>query len=91
MKKPISGLLSRRVRDLSSFIAMDILEQSQELERAGHDVVNLSIGEPDFPAPLAVKKATAAALLKDRTKYTHSMGMPELREAICRHYWKRYR
>lgn len=91
MKKPISNPLSRRVRDLSSFIAMEVLEQSQAMTRRGQDVINLSVGEPDFPAPQAVKRATAEALLNDRTKYTHSMGMPELREEICRHYWKRYR
>jgi len=83
--------LSRRVRGLRSFIAMDILEKSQGMAQLGHDVISFSVGEPDFPAPRAVKAAAAAALKRDFTKYTHSLGMPELREAICDHYRKRYR
>lgn len=82
--------LSHKSRYLSSFIAMDVLEASQALIRRGHDVVSLSVGEPDFPAPEAVKKATIKAIQQDATRYTHSMGMPELREAICQHYLTRY-
>ncbi len=87
---PLS-LLSRRSRQLRSFIAMDVLEKSQGMAQLGHDVISFSVGEPDFPAPQAVKAAAIEALRRDFTKYTHSLGMPELREAICAHYRKRYR
>ncbi len=69
---------------------MDVLEAGQDLKLQGHDVISLSIGEPDFPAPAAVKRATMEAIRRDATKYTHSLGMPELREAICHHYRTRY-
>lgn len=82
--------ISRKARTLSSFIAMDILEEGQAQARKGHDVIHLSIGEPDFPAPPPVKKATIQAIREDFTRYTHSLGMPELREAIARHYHRRY-
>jgi (5-formylfuran-3-yl)methyl phosphate transaminase len=84
-------LISSKSKGLTSFIAMDVLEASQELRRQGKDVISLSVGEPDFPAPAVVKRATIEAIRKDVTKYTHSQGMPELREAICRHYFKRYK
>ncbi len=70
---------------------MDVLEKSQGMAQLGHDVISFSVGEPDFPPPRAVKAAAIAALRKDFTKYTHSLGLPALREAICAHYLKRYR
>lgn len=84
-------LLSRRSKQLRSFIAMDVLEKSQGMAQLGHDVISFSVGEPDFPAPKAVKTAAIEALRQDFTKYTHSLGMPELREAICEHYLHRYK
>lgn len=82
--------MARRVRPLTSFIAMDILEQAQALRRQGSDVISLALGEPDFPAPAVVKRETIQAVRENFTQYTHSQGMPELREAICAHYLKRY-
>jgi len=82
---------SRKTQKLRSFIAMDILEATQKLAREGRDVISFSIGEPDFPAPEAVKQETIRAIQQDFTQYTHSMGLPELREAICDHYRERYR
>jgi aspartate/methionine/tyrosine aminotransferase len=83
-------MLSRRVQKLTSFIAMDILEESQNLQTKGHDVISFSVGEPDFPAPEVVRRATIEAIEGGRTKYTHSLGMPELRAAIADHYRRRY-
>src|SRR5918996_815920 len=83
--------LSRRSLSLSSFLAMEVLEKIQGMAALGHDVISFSVGEPDFPAPKAVKEAAAKGLRRDFTKYTHSLGMIELREAICAHYRKRYR
>jgi aspartate/methionine/tyrosine aminotransferase len=89
-KNLIPKQASRRAQTLSSFIAMDILEEGQAQQRKGHDVISLSIGEPDFPAPQVVKEATIRAIREDFTRYTHSLGMPELREAIAQHYRNRY-
>ncbi|MCE9624754.1 MAG: pyridoxal phosphate-dependent aminotransferase [Deltaproteobacteria bacterium] len=82
--------LARRTEKLRSFIAMDVLEKVQGMAQLGHDVISFSVGEPDFPPPRAVKEAAIKALKGDFTKYTHSLGMPALREAICAHYRRRY-
>lgn len=82
--------ISKRASQIKSFIAMDILERAGQMEAAGEDVISLSIGEPDFPPPECAKRACIEALNQDFTKYTHSQGLPELREAIAHHYLERY-
>ncbi len=54
-----------------------------ELKRAGVDIISMSVGEPDFDTPEHIKEAAREALKLGKTKYTPSLGMPELREAIC--------
>jgi aspartate aminotransferase len=51
---------------------------------AGHPVIGLSAGEPDFATPTAVAEAGIQAIRNGQTKYTHNLGMPELRESISR-------
>lgn len=82
--------ISSRCREMTSFLVMDILEAAQRLERDGHDVVHLEIGEPDFDTPECVKEAACRALEDNQTHYTHSLGIIELREAICEDYLERY-
>jgi aspartate aminotransferase len=55
---------------------------ASELESDGIDVVDLSVGEPDFPTPENVVEAGKAAIDAGHTGYTPSAGIPELREAI---------
>ncbi|MBU2686890.1 MAG: pyridoxal phosphate-dependent aminotransferase [Actinobacteria bacterium] len=69
---------------------MEILEKAHELEALGSHIVHLEVGEPDFDTPEAVKEAARAALDEGMTSYTHSLGIPPLREAISRHYGERY-
>jgi len=52
--------------------------------RAGHPVIGLSAGEPDFDTPAPVVEAAIAAIREGFTHYTDNKGMPELREAIAR-------
>jgi aspartate/methionine/tyrosine aminotransferase len=75
---------------MSSFIVMDVLERASELESQGHDIIHLEVGEPDFDTPACVKTAVCRALEEGYTHYTHSLGMLELRRAICDHYRQRY-
>lgn len=51
--------------------------------------LNLSIGQPDFPVPQPVKDAIAKALTDNKTGYTPTAGLPELREAICAYLEKK--
>jgi aspartate/methionine/tyrosine aminotransferase len=69
---------------------MDVLEKAHEMERSGVDIVHLEVGEPDFDTPPCVKAAACKALENGHTHYTHSLGMIELREAICRYYADAY-
>jgi len=75
---------------MKPFYVMEVLERAQELERAGEDVVHLEVGEPDFDTPEPIKEACLRALREGKTHYTHSLGILELREAICEHYWEKY-
>ena len=81
---------SSRTREMSSFIVMDVLERAQELERKGARIIHLEVGEPDFDTPDCVKEAACKALEDGFTHYTHSLGLYELREAICEYYQKHY-
>jgi aspartate/methionine/tyrosine aminotransferase len=83
-------MIPERVDRMTSFIVMDVLEKAQEMERAGSDVIHLEVGEPDFGVPECVSEAICRAVRDGHTHYTHSLGMVELREAICEHYLKRY-
>ena len=61
----------------------------RELKAAGHDIVDMTIGEPDFDTPDHVKAAAHAAIDKGETKYTAVNGTPALRAAIISDYKRR--
>ncbi len=82
--------IAHRAEALPPFIAMEVLERSQELEMKGEHIIHLELGEPDFSTAACVQEAAAKALQEGRTKYTHSLGIWELREAITGHYARRY-
>jgi len=62
---------------------MAIDARSKQMIAEGIDVVNFSVGEPDFDTPLLIKRAGIAAIEQGFTKYTPAAGMMELRQAIC--------
>lgn len=82
--------LARRISAIEPFLAVEMGEQAQALERAGADVVHFEFGEPDFEAPAVVREALARAVREGRTRYTHSLGILPLREAIAEHYARAY-
>ena len=69
---------------------MELMERAKELEAAGQDIIYLCLGEPDFNTPSAILAATSQALAEGATSYTHSLGLLELRQEICRHYLDYY-
>jgi (5-formylfuran-3-yl)methyl phosphate transaminase len=83
-------VISQRALDIPSFLVMDVLEKAHEMERHGQEIVHLEVGEPDFETPECVKRAAIEAIRLGMTKYTHSMGLLELREAIVEYYLKKY-
>lgn len=68
----------------SQTIAM--ARRSRELKAQGIDVINLSLGEPDFTTPDAVKEAAKKAIDDNFSYYTHVSGYLELRQAIARKF-----
>ena len=82
--------ISQRAADIPPFIVMDVLEKAHTLESQGRDIIHLEIGEPDFATPNCICEAAKVAISNGETHYTHSLGIVELREAICFHYRKKY-
>lgn len=78
------------IDEMTSFLVMDVLERANELQRQGHDVIHLEVGEPDFDVPQCVNDAAREAYDNHLTHYTHSLGDPELREEIARFYKSEY-
>jgi (5-formylfuran-3-yl)methyl phosphate transaminase len=83
-------MISDKCACLKPFYVMEILEKANELQQRGMEIIHLEIGEPDFDTPECVKQAARQALDRGETHYTHSMGIPELRQSISRHYNKTY-
>jgi aspartate/methionine/tyrosine aminotransferase len=83
-------MIASRTEKINPFIVMDVLERCQELEQAGRDIIHLEVGEPDFDTPAVIKEAAVSALTQGKTQYSHSLGLLELRQAICDDYRSRY-
>jgi len=73
---------SKRINAVGDSVTMKIAQKAIELKKAGIDLVDLSVGEPDFPTPENIKNAAKLALDRNQTKYTSNSGMIELRQAI---------
>ena len=82
--------LARRLNHIEPFHVMELLGRARELEAAGHSVVHMEVGEPDFPTAGVVVEAGVAALRAGLTQYTPAAGLLELREAVARHYREEY-
>jgi aspartate/methionine/tyrosine aminotransferase len=81
---------SQLAADIPPFIVMDVMEKAQAIGKEGPPVIHLEVGEPDFDTPPPIKEAAARALAAGHTHYTHSLGLPELREEICAYYRREY-
>ena len=83
-------MITRRASEIQPFIVMGVLEKAQEMQRAGESIIHLEVGEPDFDTPDCIREACYRAIRNGETHYTHSLGLLELREAICEHYFDTY-
>ncbi len=79
-------MFSQKSANIPPFHVMEVLERAQELERAGKNIIHLEIGEPDFPTAPHICDAALDALRAGETKYTHSLGLPQLRDAVAEYY-----
>ncbi len=75
--------LARRMGNLGTETAFEVLARAKELEREGRDIVHLEIGEPDFDTPSNIVEAACKALHDGWTHYGPSAGLPELRAAVA--------
>ena len=80
---PTKVALARRAQLLKPSPILMLAARAGELKAAGHDVISLSIGEPDWTPYENIKEAAIASIREGKTKYTPSSGIPELRKAIA--------
>ncbi|MEQ8325433.1 MAG: pyridoxal phosphate-dependent aminotransferase [Vicingaceae bacterium] len=82
----MNSLLSDRVNQLAESETLAMSRRSRELQQKGIDVINLSLGEPDFDTPDFIKEAAKTAIDNNITHYTPVPALLELRQAISRKF-----
>lgn len=83
MSVAITSPISHTILNMAESATLKMSQLGRELKAKGHDVISLSLGEPDFDTPDHIKEAAKKALDEGYTKYTPVPGLLELREAIC--------
>jgi aspartate aminotransferase len=79
----VTSPLAERISLISVSSTARVSAEAERLRRAGLDVVDFGVGEPDFPTPDNIKRAAVAAIDTNFTRYTAMAGVQELREAVC--------
>ncbi|MFA6950639.1 MAG: pyridoxal phosphate-dependent aminotransferase [Lentimicrobiaceae bacterium] len=79
----VKNMLSERINRLSESETLAMTRKCRELKETGIDVINLSIGQPDFNTPEYIKEAARKALEQNFTFYTPVSGYLDLRKAVC--------
>ena len=74
--------ITDRISRIQPSITLEMTAKAAELRKSGVDVINLSVGEPDFDTPQNIKDAALQAINNGMTKYTAGSGIPELKTAI---------
>jgi len=77
--------VAKRMNNLGTEGAFEVLAKAKELEEKGVDVIHLEIGEPDFDTPRSIREAAINALNQGYTHYCPAAGLPELRSKIAEH------
>jgi aspartate/methionine/tyrosine aminotransferase len=81
---------SKLSQEIAPFFVMDVLERAKEIEAQGNKVIHFEVGEPDLPTPQVVCDEAIESIRSGDTRYTHSLGIRELREAISCDYRENY-
>lgn len=77
-------MISNRVKEISASQTMMFAAEAKKLKAEGIDIIDLSVGEPDFYTPSSIKDAGKMAIDQNETRYTINQGTIELRNAICK-------
>ena len=78
----MENILSDRLNRLSPSATLAMSQRSSELKAQGVDIINLSVGEPDFNTPDHIKEAAIQAVQDNWTRYSPVPGYPDLKKAI---------
>ena len=81
--------LANRMASLEPSATLAMAARAGAMKAAGVDVIDLSVGEPDFPTPEHICRAGEEAIAAGKTKYTPAAGIPALREAVAADYARR--
>ncbi|MGM9620702.1 MAG: pyridoxal phosphate-dependent aminotransferase [Bacteroidaceae bacterium] len=79
----MENILSDRLNRLSPSATLAMSQRSSELKAQGVDIINMSVGEPDFNTPEHIKEAALKAVQDNWTRYSPVPGYPELKKAIA--------
>jgi aspartate aminotransferase len=79
----MEDFLSKRAKSIKGSATLILNRKAKEMKAKGLDVINLTVGEPDFDTPDEIKEYAIKAMRDGYTKYTEEKGLKELREAIC--------
>ena len=74
--------VSHKANQIGESPTLKVTAKAKALKAAGVDVIDLSVGEPDFPTPENIKSAGKQAIDRNFTKYTQADGIPSLKEAV---------
>ena len=81
---------SNRALDIEPFRVVEVLTRAKELARQDREIINLCVGESDFPTATPILEAGMRALSKGATGYSEVGGVPELRDALSKFYAEDY-
>ena len=81
------NLINSNLKNLGTESAFLILAKGEELKKHGKDIINLGIGQPDFPTPNHISEAAIKAIKDGKHGYTNARGILELREAVAKHIY----
>lgn len=89
MEQAAALQLATRMASLEPSATLAMAARAGAMKAEGIDVIDLSVGEPDFPTPSHICAAGAAAIAAGKTKYTPAAGIPALRQAVATDYSRR--
>ena len=76
-------MISDRIKNLAPSATLAMSQKSAELKASGVDVINMSVGEPDFDTPRFIKEAAKKAIDDNFSRYSPVPGYLSLRKAVC--------
>lgn len=78
--------ISEKGNNIAPSLTLAISAKAKEMIKEGIDLVNLTVGEPDFETPQYIKEGAIKAINEGKTRYTAASGIPELKSEICKKF-----